>query len=819
MNKNKKENIERYNPDISFGLTNEQVDSRKQANLVNVSKGVKGKSHIKIIVESYFNFFNIILFVLAGVFLFCQLYFPDGVQAIPFTKYIFLLFVFTNGTISVIAQEISKKKIQKMKLISDPKSVVIRNGEKQTIQSKDVVLDDILVLSSGNQISCDLEVVDGSILVNESMLTGESDNILKKKGDFLYSGSFVVTGNAFAKATAVGEDTYISNLESKIEKIKKKRSKLMVNIYAIIRVMVLSLIPIVIATFIKTWYVGDGVNNWVFTLNIVTKCGVIIVGMIPIGMILLTSMTLAKAILELNKVNTMIQELYAIENLSAVDTLCLDKTGTITTQNFEVSEVIKLNDISDFDNITHTFFASFENLNETAKVLKEYFSTGNVLEVEKVNPFDSKSKTSSVLLKDGRNITLGAPEYIFSDKKSLEIVKEKTDDGYRVLGLKVDNLEVALFLLKDELRKNIKDTLDYFNELNIDLKIISGDNPVTVMHACKDAGIKNYAKYISMENVKLEEIPEICEVYTIFGRTSPDQKQEIIKCLQQKGRTVGYIGDGVNDTQSLRQADCSIALKSGADSTKAVSDVVLLDDDFGHLPTVLQEGRRVVSNIERSMLLFLTKGIFIGLFSLISLFITAGLVIEIEAVYVYELVVVGIAGTCLAFQKNQPRPIESDFIIQVLLKSLVSGLFMTLSALIPIIFSTFADVPNYLELVPIFIVIAGIGILLDICRPFSRYTLTVFISGTAIAAFFFFLAPNVFCNPNYLKGAGSIAKQFQLIGQSIFNLSIYKEMNVLEISMIFIYLVGGYGIYFGLKFLMNLIYKFVLKVKVGKDHY
>jgi cation-transporting ATPase E len=353
------------------------------------------------------------------------------------------------------------------------------------------------------------------------------------------------------------------------------------------------------------------------------------------------------------------------------------------------------------------------------------------------------------------------------------------------------------------------------------LKVISGDNPITVMKTCKNAGLKNCDKFISMENVKLEEISEICEVYSIFGRTSPDQKQEIIRCLQAKGRVVGYIGDGVNDTQSLRQADCSIALKSGADSTKAVSDVVLLDDDFGHLPSVLEVGRRVVCNIERSMLLFLTKGLFLGLFSLISVFVPGGLLIEIESMYVYEITIIGLAGTLLAFQKNQSRPHDANFVSEVILKSLISGIFMTLTAFIPMIFASWIEMPNYTDLIPIFITIAGVAILFDICRPFSKYTIVVFSLATALSIFLFLLHPSFFCNPNYLKTAGGIGDQLELFAQSFFDLKIYSEMNVAEIVLMIVYFISAYWIYFSIKEIINFIYKSISKAfhkkKTAKD--
>ena len=592
--------------DEKVGLTSAQLEIRRNEKAYNRSKKYKGRSHLAIFVSSFFNLFNVILYITAAIMMICQLTIEDAINELPITKYGFLAVILYNAIASIISQEFSKYTISKMKLISDSSYEVLRDGKYETIKSNDILLSDIIKLKSGDQIPCDLVNLGDELAVNESMLTGESDNIIKKKGDIILSGSYVVFGNALAKVEKVGNDTYVSSLENKIHSIAKKKSELTININKIIHILLLFLFPTIAAVFLKTWYVGTTVDdplngtNWVFTLNILSKCVTTVVGMIPIGMILLTTITLAESIIKLSRKNTMVQDLYAIENLSRVDTLCLDKTGTLTTQNYYVYKDKKFKEVNLGNIITNIILANNDS-NATSKALNSYFKNEKLFEIEANEPFSSKTKRSFIRLKNGEEYYLGAPEYLIKDKKHLEEINSYSKEGYRVLALTSSRDDLGYVVLKDELRKGIKDTLNYFLNLNVDIKIISGDNPLTVKSVSKEAGVKNYESYISMENVPLEDIKDLCDKYTIFGRTSPDQKQEIIKQLELKGKVVGYVGDGVNDTQSLRQSDCSIALNSGAESTKAVSDVILLDDDFAHLPYVLEEGRRVVSNVKRSI--------------------------------------------------------------------------------------------------------------------------------------------------------------------------------------------------------------------------
>ena len=812
INKSNLESVIRYNPSLDKGLTIEEVLSRKEANLINKSVKVKGKTHFQIIFSSFFTFFNVILYCLALVFLGFQLFYPDGLKYIPVTKYGFMFVIICNATTSIISQEISKRTVEKMKLLTDPKGAVIRDGKEEVINIEDIVLDDLVVLTSGNDVPCDLIVQEGEVLVNESMLTGESDPLLKKVGDEIFSGSYIISGKCKAKADKVGKDTYVSRLEGKISSIKKKKSVLMENISKIIKYLLFFLVPATLAVFIKTYYVGVNGEHWVFTPEVITKTGATLVGMIPIGMILLSSITLSQSIVKLFKKQTMVQELYAIENLSRVNTLCLDKTGTLTTQKFIVEDVVNLGE-EDLNKIMPFYLGASTDGNATSNALLNLFGKNENVEYLRFEPFDSTKKSSRVYITENDYYSLGAPDYIFKDKSISLKYKKYLEEGSRVIGLTHNDKAIGFIVLKDELRKNIKSTLAYFDELGVDIMIISGDNVTTVQQISKQAGVKNYDKAISMEGVSLDEIPNLIDKYFIFGRTSPDQKQEIIKQLELKGKMVGYVGDGVNDTQSLRQANCSIALKSGADSTKAVSDVVLLDDDFSHLPDVLKEGRRVVTNIQRSLLLFLTKSIFIGLFSLASIFMKEGMPIEIEAIYIYEFISVALCGFLLSIENNKPEADDGKFVTKVFYRSFCFGIFMFVGAIIPVIINAFYSLEHLAGIITMNVTTSGIIILLSICRPFTKYTKIVFGIGFIASLLFLIAFPQVFLEPEYLKGANGLGEQISLIFKTFFDFSYFNAYAWPEYLIVLIYLVLSYFIYIGLDYLFKICLYYLSKMK------
>ena len=786
-----------YQVDLNKGLSDLEVNEKISLNQINKRKKVKSKSHLKIIFESFFTLFNIILYILALIIALFQIFHPEGLKELPITKYGFLIVILCNALTSIISQEISKKTIDKMKLIVNPKALILRNSKEVEVNVEDIVIDDIVLLKAGNEVPCDLIILEGEVYVNESMLTGESKAIFKKRGDVLLSGSFINSGNVKTFAYKVGNDTYISQVENKIHSIKKRKSYLTTNINKIIKILLC------------------------FVLDIINKCSTTIVGMIPIGMILLTTITLAESIVKLYKQKTMVQELYAIENLSRVDTLCLDKTGTLTTQNYLVKEVYPFKENVNFNNIISNIVNSLNDDNSTSLALKKYFKSDIKFEIIEKENFSSATKLSSITIKNKEQYFLGAPEYLLKSKTNLEKANEYALKGYRVLALVNKTEDLGIIILKDELRKGIEKTLKYFNDLNVEIKIISGDNPLTVKEVSKEAGVLNSELFISMENVSLEEIKDICDKYVIFGRTSPDQKQEIIKCLEEKGKVVGYVGDGVNDTQSLRQADCSIALKNGADSTKAVSDVVLLDNDFSHLPYVLEEGRRVISNVQRSLLLFLTKSIFIGLFSFLSIFSKKGLQIELEAIYIYEFISVALCGVLLSLQNNKIDPIKGSFVKIVISRACIYGFFMAISALIPIILNIFNNIngtilfpeQTFVAIITLFITIAGLVVLFDICSPLKKYTAFVFGVGVSLSLLLMLAFPDVFLTIGYLKYTSGFKEQIARIFADFFNFSLFYKFNYVEIILIFVYLVLAYPLFYVIKLLFNFIYENFYKVE------
>lgn len=804
--------LKRVNPDIHCGLGDSEVNERIKADAINKKNKVKGKSHLMIVLSSFFTFFNVVLYLLSVVLVLFQRLYTDGIKYIPITKFGFLFVIFCNAITSIISQEASKHTVEKMKLIVNPNARVVRNNEEKDIKVDEIVLDDVVIIQSGNEIPCDLEVINGEISVNESMLTGESKAIIKGKGETLLSGSYCISGKCYAKAIKVGNDTYASSLQSKISSIKKKKSVLLVNINKIIKVLLCFIFPAALIVGLKTYYVGVDGENWVFSLNVITKISVTIVGMIPIGMILLSSITLSRSIIKLYKKQTMVQELYAIENLSRINVLCLDKTGTLTRQNFSVKEVISLKN-EDIDEIMRLYLSNSTDVNRTSKALKDYYEISENADSKlHFEPFDSEKKYSSLNVSNELTYKLGAPEYIFKNKEALEKVKGYSLEGYRVLGLTKNDDPIAIFVIEDELRKGIKDTLNYFYDLDIDIKIISGDNPLTVTNIASKAGVRNASKYISLENVDISEIKNLVNDYSIFGRVSPDKKEEIIKCLQNEGKMVGYVGDGVNDTQSLREANCSIALKSGDDSTKAVSDCVLLDDDFSHLPDVLKEGRRAVANIERSMMLFLTKSVFIGLISIFSVFFKNGMPIEIESIYIYEFVTVALCGLLLSIENNKPRASEEDFVKKVLTRSFTFGFFMFIGALIPLIASTFVEMEHLDTIITLDITIAGLVILYFVCKPFSKYSLVVFIIGCVLTLLCLLVLPSCFIDGSYFHGVSSIKEQIQLIIGAIGNLTIYKEISFSEYMVFMAYLILCIPSYYFSKIVLKFLSELASKI-------
>lgn len=757
--KKKNINISRIDTDPHIGLTTEQVSERISAGAVNKTKSKTSKSYLQIILGNTFNFFSCLLFAIAIFFLICnsgvfEPYIPANYFSV--TKFGFLIILLLNILIGTIQEIRSKRVLEKLKLISKNKYKVIRNKVTQEIVTDDIVLDDIIVLSSGNQIPADCKILNGKVEVDESVLTGESETIQKKKGDTLLSGSIIIQGSVQCIVTSVGLDTYAMKIQSKVKKISKNKSELMKNIYGIIKVMAV-IVVIMIGIIIGVLYykmVTWGNMTWA---EIVSSVATVAVGLIPTGLVLLTSVTLAVSIISLVKKKVLVQELYSLEGLSKIDTICLDKTGTLTTGNMKVSKVVPINKKIDIESYIGTLLNAITDRNATMIALMKYFPLNTKYKVKETRLFSSTTKSSQVILENGDVVTLGAPEFILTDeyKEELVSIEKYTEQGLRVLALTINDILVAFICLEDEIREAAVSTISYFNNNGVDVKIISGDNPVTVSNIAKRCGVRNSEKIINMQNVSLEEIPNIVNDFTIFGRITPEQKEAVVKALQSNNKKVAMTGDGVNDLLALKAANTSISFHSATDAAKGLSDVVLLDNSFDNIPDVVREGRKVVSNITRTAVLFLTKTFFLVFLSLMTIPVKNAItVLSIENLSIFEGIIIALSGFLLSIE-NSKTPVTSSFRTSVYPKALVSGLMCSLSAMFVILAYTLGWLGEVgsntaLEveqsLITILIILSGLTVLISLCYPFNAYRIFVIILAAILSIAAVVAYPSVYLN-------------------------------------------------------------------------
>lgn len=788
------------------GLTSSEVERLTKEGKINKTKRVVYKSHLRIIYESFFSFFNIILYVVALIFLFLQIFYPNGLTGIPLTKYGFLIIILFNGVTSLISEERSKHIIEKMEIINDENVKVIRDGEIKNINSKEIVEGDLLIVGKNETINVDGIIVSGEGYFNESIITGESNNVFHRLNEKIISGSFLVSSKndkVVIKVTNVGDNTYIKKLEHDVKKIKKDKSKLNKDINRIILIMILVMIPSFLIVLLKELII----YNFKFNLDIVNASSTIIVGMIPIGLVLLSSVTLANSIYKLAKEKVLTQELYAIERLARIDVLALDKTGTITTQNliYKGKEIFNSYNELKFKELLSLYLSNMDD-NLTSLALKKEFNLMNFNNIKyktivKIHDFDSSIKYSSLNINDD-NYKLGAFDILINKKvinyeQILEVAKEHAKNGERVLAfIKNDKEVVGLLFIENELRKNITNIISYFEKMNINIKVISGDNLFTVSSIAKKANIKGYNNIISLENVPFEKIKDIALKYDCFARATPKQKEEIIRVLEENGHKVGYVGDGINDITSLRRASCSIALASGVKSSKLIADFTLLDDDFIHLVRVIEEGRRVVNNIKRSCTLFISKDIVIALFAFYSIFSTSGMLIEIESIYVFEFIMVALCGFLLSIEKNYPESIDSSIIKESLLKGIENGFILSLGGVYLLIINAFYPLENLEILVSFLISLTGPFILFNSIKKLTKYSRNVLILGSILTIGCLLIEPNIFLDIGYLSNADTLNEQLKLILDGFFDMTIFQNITIYEyiIALTYIIVIPGFFI-------------------------
>lgn len=720
----------RYNPNYKYGLDSKQIQERIKNDLINHDTSVPTKSIKNIISRNIFTLFNLLNVILAtAVFLVGS-----------YKNLLFMGVVISNIIISTFQEIHAKRIIDKLSLITSPKVKTVRDGKVSILHMNDIVLDDIIIFNIGNQVVADSIIVNGECEVNESFITGESKPIYKKKGDMLLSGSFIVSGNCYAKVEHIGDENYTSSISKDAKYLKKVDSEILNSLKKVIKFVSIIIIPIGLLLFYNQFNVPDTTVH-----DAVVNTVAALISMIPEGLVLLTSTVFAVSVIRLSKYNVLVQDLYCTESLARVDVLCLDKTGTITDGRMEVSDlVIVSNDKKEFiSDILCNLSTALKDDNPTINAIRNKFCTNGTWIFKKVVPFSSQRKWSGANFEKYGTYVIGAPEFILKDKVSK--IKDELklySEGNRVLILAHSNYTfnnnslpndmevIAFILIRDNIRKEAINTLNYFKDENVDLKIISGDNIETVSNIAKRVGFDVKNKCIDATNLKTyDEIKDAVEKYAIFGRVTPFQKKQIVLALKENGHTVAMTGDGVNDCLALKEADCSIAMASGSDAARNVSKLVLLDSNFNSMPKVVKEGRRTINNIQRSATLFLVKTIYSTIIAFIFLFINMSYPFEPIQLTLTSVVTIGIPSFVLALEPNKEK-IKGNFLINVISKALPTALTIVANIIIIMIISSIFKISTEQTstLCVILTAFTGFMLLNKLCRPFNMIRSFLFIS-------------------------------------------------------------------------------------------
>ena len=680
-------------PDVKVGLTSAQVDARIKAKQTNKVKKVVGKSYLQIFVTNICTFFNLLGFIIFLLMALCG----------SWSNMMFVVVILANTVVGIFQEIRSKIAVEKLSIVSEPTVDALRDGQKQNIKTQQIVLDDILMYSAGKQICTDAIVLDGEVEVNESMLTGESEPIKKRAGDTLYSGSFVVSGNCTCQVTAVGKDNYIEQLSAKVKLAKTPDSRIFKGIMSIIKIIAIIIFPLGIATFFTSAEIATlvGVDNVVGqyfqgvaeikkTVNdaIVSAAGSMI-GMVPSGMVLLTSMTLAVGALKLAHKKVLVRELPCIEMLARVDTLCLDKTGTITDGSMTVEQLVPVGtDEQTLKQMLATLVGGTQDNNATAVAVSNYLKDVAPLTTNAVLPFSSARKFSAVTTQSG-TIAMGAAEFMFKregNEQFFQQIETYLAKGLRVLAVGKSNSPIqdnnvtnlvpcGIVLLQDTIRADAPQIIKWFVENDVQVKVISGDNPLAVSVIAQKVGVAGAEKYISLEGLTDEQVWDVANDYTVFGRVTPEQKAILVRAMKAQGHTVAMTGDGVNDILAMRESDCAISVGCGTDAAKTASNLVLMDNKFSSLPNVVAEGRQVVNNVQNSSSLFLMKTCMTVCTTILLLFLPYSYPFAPQNLYAVEFFVNGIPAFLLALKPNHDR-IKGSFVKNILKNTLPNGIAM-----------------------------------------------------------------------------------------------------------------------------------------------
>lgn len=713
--------------DIGKGLTSAQAAERAAKGLGNGDMDVKTKSIRRIFIDNIFTFFNLINAVLAV----CVLITGSIRNAL------FMIIIFSNTAIGIFQEIRSKRVIDKLSIISAPRAHLIRDGSEKTMPVSEVVIDDIMVLSSGKQVCADAVVVEGECEANESLITGESDAIPKKVGDKLISGSFIVSGSVKAQATHVGAQSTSGKITSGAKYIKKRSSEMMNSIDRIIRIVAVCIVPFGVVFFLKAFLL----LKEPFETGVVTTVAALI-AMIPEGLVLLTSVALAISSIRLAAKQTLCQDLYCVEALASVDVLCLDKTGTITEGTQEITEIVPLDKSFDINSVMGAFAGAFQDVNPTLKAICEKFTERPENALISTVAFSSARKWSAAEFEGFGSIVVGAPSFVLGEQYSQVADKcEKfTENGFRTLAVGQSDSPLeknalpggitakALIVMSDRIRPSAPRVFEYFKQQGVALKVISGDDPKTVSNIAIRAGLDNAENYVDMTTVSEEELSELVEKCSVFGRVTPDRKLAIIKALKANGHKVAMTGDGVNDVPALKESDCSVTVQSGSDAARAVSQIVLMNNDFASMPLVVLEGRRCINNIRRSASLFLVKTIFAFLLAVTFLFLPYAYPFRPIQMTLVSALTIGAPSFLLALEPNHD-PVKGSFIANVMRKAAPGGIAAALGIWLitasQAVFGFSAECVS--TMATLLMGAACFSALWSVCRPFNKTRAVMFV--------------------------------------------------------------------------------------------
>lgn len=708
---------------IEKGLSASEVDNRIKTGLVNDNCNVKTKSIGQIISSNVFTLFN-------GVNVFLAL---CVCLVGSYKNMLFMGVVFWNIIIGVVQEIRSKRVIDKLSLLSAPHADVLRDGELKSINVEQIVMDDIMLLKNGYQICADAVVVDGECQVNESLLTGEADPIHKKAGDEILSGSFLVSGSVKARVIHVGKENYVNKIVGQAKYIKKPNSEMLKAVKMIIKIVTIALVPVATLLFLNQLRLGQDMKESVVAMVAA------VVGMIPSGLVLLISMVLAVSVVRMATQKTLVQEMYCIETLARVDVLCLDKTGTITEGTMIVEDVAVIDESYDKEQIgklMNAYTSVLDDNNPTFDAVRKFANNYSIdKEMYKVvskEDFSSAKKRSSVTFENEGTFYFGALEFIAPDCD--DAIKEKAAEyaaqGLRVLTLAKDNGHIIAFMvISDKIRDEAKDTLAYFRSQGVKLKVISGDNPVTVANIAKKAGLLDADNCVDASTLKTDdEVREAALKYSVFGRVTPNQKLVIVKALQAAGHTVAMTGDGVNDVMALKEADCSIAMESGADAARTVSQLVLLDSNFAHMPAIVAEGRKTINNVQRSASLYINKTIYSTILAVLFVILPFSYPFESIQITLVGSLSIGLPSLVLALEPNLNR-IKGSFLGNILRMAIPAGLLVITNIMITQVFAlvTGATIEERCTMAVFGLAIASAVQLFKVCKPFNKIRTVMYV--------------------------------------------------------------------------------------------